>query len=244
MVKSFFKKFLYELFIALLVALIIAALGGSIYLFSKKLWDWLAVNLMLPTPLWVTIFLSGVVVLVLIRLKIKTKKPIEIPTDQFLEKTDRFKKKFFVLWDEDLKPRCNFCTSLLKPYSGDDDPSRFFCSNPQCNSKYILKDNNNKKVTYQEALDSFKAEKTLAASGIALSAVANTILELYKTKDETVLNLNKYIGALQFNKIEAESAIDELRNKGIIISHTSYGEYGLTAAGKKLLTNKLSKNQG
>jgi predicted RNase H-like nuclease (RuvC/YqgF family) len=64
-----------------------------------------------------------------------------------LEK-EQYEYKFFVLWDKDFRPRCNSCKTLLKPSSGD-DPSRFFCSNKQCDSKYVLKDNNGKKLTYQ-----------------------------------------------------------------------------------------------
>jgi hypothetical protein len=238
---TFLKNIFSNVISGTIAGLIIVALtAGGFRLFYKKIWDWLISKLVLPTPLWVIICL--VVIFLMAYLHLKSKKPVEYPTDQFIEKTDRFRKKFFVLWDEDHNMRCNYCMTLLKPASKN-DPSNFYCSNRQCDSKYYLKDNDGNKVTYQEALDSFKAEKVLAASGAALSAVANAILEIYVVRDTTDLNLKTYIGALPFTKIEAESGIDELRNKGIIISYTSHGEYGLTDAGKKLLARKLSKNK-
>lgn len=48
---------------------------------------------------------------------------------------------------------------------------------------------------------------------------------------------------MPFKKIEAESGIAELRDKGIIIAYNSYGTYGLTDIGKKLLADRLSKSK-
>jgi len=35
-------------------------------------------------------------------------------------------------------------------------PSWYYCSDPKCNSKHILKDNNGKEITKQEAINLLK----------------------------------------------------------------------------------------
>jgi hypothetical protein len=235
MIKSYLKKIFSDLHSAIIGKIVSALLvgAGGIYLFSKKAWIWLKAILMLPAPLWVTIFFVLVVILAFIYLK--KKKPVQYPTDQF-------KKKFGVLFDDKDNMRCNFCMTLLKPSSGD-DPSRFFCSNPQCDSKHILKDNNGKKLTFQEALFRFKLEKTDTLSSEQFSEFSWAILGLYLISGKTALNLKNHSEALPFSEIQIESGIDELRNKGIIVAHTSHGEYRLTPFGKKLLADKMSKSK-
>ena len=71
-----------------------------------------------------------------------------------------------------------------------------------------------------------------------ISEIADSILNLYVSMDETVLNLKKYYGVMPFTKIQIETGIDELRRMKIILPWTSIGDYGLTDVGKKYLANK------
>jgi hypothetical protein len=53
--------------------------------------------------------------------------------------TDILHKEFGVYWDSEQNMYCLSCKKPLKNSSY--DPSIFFCSDPTCNSKYPLKDN-------------------------------------------------------------------------------------------------------
>ena len=63
-----------------------------------------------------------------------------------------YREEFHVYWDKNNKMRCLNCGKPLKP-SSDDEPSKFFCSDPRCDSKHILKNKNGKKITEQQAID-------------------------------------------------------------------------------------------
>lgn len=84
-------------------------------------------------------------------LKNKTSIPLSTPDPEYRE-------KFHVYWDKNNKMRCLNCGKPLKA-SSDPDPSIFFCSDPRCNSKHILKDERGKKITEQEAIDYMKTIK-------------------------------------------------------------------------------------
>ena len=80
--------------------------------------------------------------------------PQQKPTShQFNEK---FQEKFGVVWDENLNVRCLNCHKPLK-YSSK-DPSIFWCSDPNCNSKHILRDVDGNKMTLKEATMKMKQD--------------------------------------------------------------------------------------
>lgn len=66
----------------------------------------------------------------------------------------KFTIHYGVAWDEQNNMRCLNCQKHLKNSSSDTDPSIFFCSDPKCNSKHILKKTDGRKITKQEAIDS------------------------------------------------------------------------------------------
>jgi hypothetical protein len=61
---------------------------------------------------------------------------------------------FGVLWDNNRNMHCLSCGTLLK--NSTIGPSIFFCADPGCNSKHVLKDDAGKELTKREAIDSFK----------------------------------------------------------------------------------------
>jgi len=88
-------------------------------------------------------------------LRRKFSVPLSTPDPEYLE-------KFHVYWDKNSNMRCLNCGEPLKYSSSDSDPSIFFCSDPRCNSKHILKDTHGKKISEQKAVDKIKKiEKNL-----------------------------------------------------------------------------------
>ena len=149
--KNYLKKFFSDLHSAILgiiVAAFILSVGG-IWVFSKKLWDILKAIMILPTPLWATIILLILSILAYIFLRKRTSIPLSTPNPEYRE-------EFHVYWDTDNKMRCLNCGKPLKYSSSDIDPSVFFCSDPRCNSKHILKDKQGKKITEQQAIELMK----------------------------------------------------------------------------------------
>jgi hypothetical protein len=146
--KGYLKKVFSDLHSAILgiivTALILAA--GGIWIFSKNLWNLLKTTMLLPTPLWVTTIFLALFVLVYIYLKNKTSIPLSTPDPEYRE-------EFHVYWDKNNKMRCLNCGKPLKYSSSDSDPSIFYCSDPRCDSKHILKDKRGKKLSEQEAID-------------------------------------------------------------------------------------------
>ena len=114
----------------------IGAVGGPLYL-SKTALDYSTQLLQKPTPLWITI---GVVLLLGVYTWRKNHKP-NSPSVALL------RPACGVLWDAELNMRCLSCRNLLKNSSF--GPSTFFCSDPRCNSKHILKDNDGNELTNQ-----------------------------------------------------------------------------------------------
>ena len=57
---------------------------------------------------------------------------------------------FGALWDENHNPRCLSCKKPLKN-SSVVDPATFYCSDPKCNSKHVLKDPKGFKITLEDA---------------------------------------------------------------------------------------------
>ena len=149
--KNYLKKFFSDLHSAILgiiVAAFILSVGG-IWVFSKKLWDILKAIMILPKPLWATIILLILSILAYIFLRKRTSIPLSTPNPEYRE-------EFHVYWDIDNKMRCLNCGKPLKYSSSDIDPSVFFCSDPRCNSKHILKDKQGKKITEQQAIELMK----------------------------------------------------------------------------------------
>ncbi len=66
----------------------------------------------------------------------------------------RFRQAYGVLWDKKLNMRCMSCHKPLKHSTL--GPEMFWCSDPKCNSKYPLKDDNGNLLTKQEAINRMK----------------------------------------------------------------------------------------
>ncbi len=149
--KVYLKKVFSDLHSAIL-GIIVAALilaAGGIWVFSKNLWILLKATMLLPTPLWVTTIFLALFVLAYIYLKNKPSIPLSTPDPEYRE-------EFHVYWDKNNKMRCLNCGKPLKYSSSGSDPSIFYCSDPRCNSKHILKDKRGKKISEQEAIDLMK----------------------------------------------------------------------------------------
>lgn len=156
--KNLFKKYLKKVFSDLhstIVSIIIGALilgVGGIWAFSRNLWNLLKTTMLLPTPSWVIAILLFLFVMEYLYLKNKTSIPLSTPDPEYRE-------EFHVYWDKNNKMRCLNCGKPLKYSSSDSDPSMFYCSDPRCNSKHILKDKHGKRITEQEAIDRMKTIK-------------------------------------------------------------------------------------
>ena len=146
-IKRYARKLFSDLHSALLgiiISAIFISLGG-IWVFSKRLWNVIKPNMIIPTPLWLTIIIILSVLIVYVSLK-KIYPPLSTPDPKYRE-------EFHVYWDENNKMRCLNCGKPLKYSSSDTDPSIFFCSDPRCNSKHILKDKKGRKITEQQAIE-------------------------------------------------------------------------------------------
>jgi hypothetical protein len=141
------KKAVENIVFSTLATIFLLSVGGVVGLrhFSKKAYNLLIQILNTPPPLWATISLVLLCCLY-IYLKNKTSIPLSTPDPEYRE-------YFHVYWDKKNKMRCLNCGKPLKCSSSDTDPSIFFCSNPMCNSKHILKDKHGNKLTEQEAID-------------------------------------------------------------------------------------------
>lgn len=62
----------------------------------------------------------------------------------------RFQEAFGVFWDRKYNMRCLACKEPLKHSST--SPSMFYCSDPKCNSKYVLRDTDGIEMTQQNAI--------------------------------------------------------------------------------------------
>jgi hypothetical protein len=148
--KSYLKKLfsdLHSAILAMLVSAIVLGLGG-IWAFSKGLWVHLKTIMLLPTPLWVTAIVVLLLLMCIYHLR-KFSAPLSTPDPDYRE-------EFHVFWDKNYKMRCLNCGKPLKYSSSDTDPSVFFCSDPRCNSKHVLKDKNGYKMSEKEAIDLMK----------------------------------------------------------------------------------------
>jgi hypothetical protein len=153
--KNLFKIYLKKVFSDLhsaIVGIIVGALiisVGSIWVFSKNLWNLLKTTMLLPTPLWVTAIFLALFVMAYFYLRSKTSIPLSTPDPEYRE-------EFHVYWDRNNKMRCLNCGKPLKYSSSDSDPSIFHCSDPRCDSKHVIKDKHGKKISEQEAIDLMK----------------------------------------------------------------------------------------
>jgi len=65
------------------------------------------------------------------------------------QRHEQFQEAFGVLWDKKDNIRCLGCKKPLK--NSTVGPSIFFCSDPKCNSKHVLKKSDGIEMTLQEA---------------------------------------------------------------------------------------------
>ena len=154
LLKNYLKKLfsdLHSIILSTILAAIFLSFGG-IWIFSKKIWDILVAFLKLPTPLWATF----AVIFLLMFAHIFSRKNISIPLS---EPDPELMEKYHVFWDNNFNMRCLNCGKPLKYSSSDSDPSVFFCSDPKCNSKHILKDELGKKITEKDAIRQLKSNR-------------------------------------------------------------------------------------
>jgi hypothetical protein len=168
--------------------------------------------------------------------RLKPKKIIQYPTDQYI-------KKFGVLWDDNLNMRCNHCTTLLKNSSA--GPPEYYCSNPSCNVKYILRTEKGDPLDHKEATDIIKGKSKgetksegSSESEQELSKAANAILRLFLIRDVTKLGRMAIYKELDsISRIKVQAGLDELCNAKLLVRLTSSGDYGLTERGRKILSS-------
>ncbi|RJQ31749.1 MAG: hypothetical protein C4562_04700 [Actinobacteria bacterium] len=72
-------------------------------------------------------------------------------------KYGRLNEQFGVYWDRDYNLRCLHCKSPLKNSSA--NGYTFFCSDPDCNNKHILKDEQSKYIEKHEAVEIMNKQK-------------------------------------------------------------------------------------
>lgn len=128
-----------------LTALIVG--GGGILYLSRTTLDFLIFYLNRPTPIWATITLVlffGMFTYFVSR-KCNSSQVVN------------FRSEFGAFWDTELNMYCLSCGKPLKNSSL--GPSIFFCSDPRCNSKHILKDDIGKELTRQEAMNILKSKQ-------------------------------------------------------------------------------------
>jgi len=160
LVKEYVKKLfsdLHSAVIGIVIGAVVVALGG-IWAFSKNLWFQFKLVMLLPTPLWIAGSLLLLFLLSFVYIHRRTFAPLSKPDPEYWE-------RFHVLWDSALRMRCLNCGKPLKYSSSDTDPSVFFCCDPRCNSKHILKDTNGNKISEQNALDYMRSEMSLTPTG-------------------------------------------------------------------------------
>jgi len=135
---------------AIVGAIVLALVGGTaglLYL-SKSLLSFSIQIANTPTPLWATVALV-LVLGIYVRSRRHTRN---LSSDVLLHQA------FGVSWDTDFNMHCLSCGTLLK--NSTLSPSIFFCSDPRCNSKYILKDDDGKELTKQGAINILKGQLT------------------------------------------------------------------------------------
>lgn len=147
LLKVYLKKVfsdLHNVIVGIVVVAIVS--GGSIYLFFRNLWTQLQNIAQSPTPLWGTIVL---VLLLLGYIKVNSIRPFKIP---------KLFKACGVYWDADYNMYCLSCMKPLKN-SSDINSSLFYCCDPKCNSKYILKNDTGNELTIQDAIHHIENKK-------------------------------------------------------------------------------------
>jgi hypothetical protein len=85
-----------------------------------------------------------------------------------------------------------------------------------------------------------RLKKLDSPSEFDLSDAAKKVLGLFLLNNTTAITRVRIEDQLNLSKIEIASAIDELKNKQIIIIHTSHGNISLRESGKKILANSMS----
>jgi len=65
----------------------------------------------------------------------------------------RFRLAYGVLWDNGNNMHCPSCHKILKPSIDPEKPFLFWCSDPKCNNKCPLKNDEGKMITQKEAIE-------------------------------------------------------------------------------------------
>ena len=68
----------------------------------------------------------------------------------------RFREAYGVLWDTQFNMRCMNCHKPLKHSSH--GPEVFYCCDPKCNNKYVLRNSNGNTLTKQQAIDFLRSD--------------------------------------------------------------------------------------
>jgi hypothetical protein len=151
MLKRYFKKIISDVHSAVISAILSAAIVsiGSIWVLWNDLWIQIKTFMQAPTPLWITTLFFALFLLAYLLLRIRASVPLSTPSSELLERSH-------VFWDRNYKMRCLNCGKPLKSSSSNSDPSIFYCVDPRCAAKHVLRDTTGKKITEQEALDQIK----------------------------------------------------------------------------------------
>lgn len=141
-VKTTAKKTITELVVKSLWTCVILVLGaGSAYIISLK-------KKLVQHPSYEEIsfwmLLTAVIVIVVILMW----------SVRIYRRYGRFREAFGVFWDKNYKMRCLSCRKPLKHSST--DAHLVYCSDPDCNSKHILKSPTGEVVSPQEAVNDLK----------------------------------------------------------------------------------------
>jgi hypothetical protein len=149
--RRYFNKVISDAHSAVIHLLLGAAVlgAGTIYALWKDWWAQIQTLMQLPTPLWVTAIFFAFFLIAYVFLRVRTSVPLSVPSSELLE-------RFHVFWDRNYKMRCLNCGKPLKSSSSNSDPSIFYCVDPRCEAKHVLRDTTGKKITEQEALDQIK----------------------------------------------------------------------------------------
>ena len=70
----------------------------------------------------------------------------------------RYRPAYGVLWDKSNNMHCPNCHKILKPAGDPEKPFLFWCSDPKCNNKLPLKNDEGKIITKKEALELLSEE--------------------------------------------------------------------------------------
>ena len=142
--KKLIQSILKSLLLSLsknLTQLLLAAIGGGVpayfFLLKQKVVE--APIYKVWSPIALALLISLTIFFFLLWLKI-------------FNKYARFHEACGVLWDKQNKMRCKHCKKSLK-YSSHQSKSIFYCSDPNCNNKHVLRDLDGNEITERQAIE-------------------------------------------------------------------------------------------